>query len=353
MKRFSLPKEYCLWLVPSNGEGKVVKVRIQRSKILAIALAVLLLAGGLGFAGGDYARLQLARAKDYLWLQMVRSERDRLLRRNQNLHAEMEALRASNLKVLGYEQSIKQKIEALAALVEGTTAVTISKNRETFAARKGERAASELARRTDAGGVNVGGAEDGVGGLEVAPEAQARLSPRALQDHSFSMLYNRAESEADANLARLLDEYHQLLNSTPLGAPSEGFVSSGYGMRISPFSGKLAFHPGTDISAPYGTPVYATGDGVVTSVQRGAAYGLWVEIQHSSRLETRYAHLSAVTVKVGQRVRRGTKLGNVGNSGRSTGPHLHYEVRVDSASRNPRTFIELAERLTAIITPKA
>ncbi len=115
--------------------------------------------------------------------------------------------------------------------------------------------------------------------------------------------------------------------------------TSGFGMRW----GRM--HAGTDFAAPVGTPVYATADGVVVHAGWSSGYGRLIKIQHEFGIETRYAHLSAMRVSVGQKVSRGERIGDMGNSGRSTGSHLHYEVRVGGTAVNPMTFIKAANNV--------
>lgn len=116
-------------------------------------------------------------------------------------------------------------------------------------------------------------------------------------------------------------------------------LSSGFGMRIHPILKVRKMHPGVDFSAPKGTPVYATGDGEVRKVRSSfGGYGKQIEIDHGYGYVTKYAHLSAFNVKKGQKVKRGECIGYVGNSGRSTAPHLHYEVHKDRKKINPVHF---------------
>ena len=109
--------------------------------------------------------------------------------------------------------------------------------------------------------------------------------------------------------------------------------TSGYGQRW----GRL--HAGTDFAGPVGTPIYSTADGVVVHAGWSSGYGRLIKIRHAFGVETRYAHLNRIRVEVGQRVSRGDRIGDMGNSGRSTGPHLHYEIRVDGNPVNPMTYI--------------
>ena len=121
--------------------------------------------------------------------------------------------------------------------------------------------------------------------------------------------------------------------------PVEGRLGSGFGQREDPFNGEGKFHTGVDIEAPYGTPVRATADGDVSGASMGAGYGREVVLDHGHNFLTVYGHLSAMAVLPGQRVIRGQIIGYVGQSGRATGPHLHYEVRVNNVPVNPHKYL--------------
>ena len=110
-------------------------------------------------------------------------------------------------------------------------------------------------------------------------------------------------------------------------------------MRTHPVLGGRRRHKGVDLAAPKGTPIYATADGIVGHAQWLSSYGLYVEIAHGASLETRYAHMSRLAVAPGERVRKGDIIGYVGSTGRSTGPHLHYEVRIDGIAVNPIPYM--------------
>ena len=130
--------------------------------------------------------------------------------------------------------------------------------------------------------------------------------------------------------------------------PIEGPVTSSFGEREDPLNGEGAFHPGIDISAPWGTPVRATGDGEVTGASMGSGYGRQVVLNHGHDLITVYAHMSSVAVLPGQHVSRGQIVGYVGQTGRSTGPHLHYEVRVHNVPVNPHKYLRTTYEEAAI-----
>ena len=133
--------------------------------------------------------------------------------------------------------------------------------------------------------------------------------------------------------------------------PVEGPIASGFGVREDPINGEGAFHTGVDIDAPYGTPVRAAADGDVTGAAMGAGYGRTVVLNHGHDLLTVYGHLSAIAVVPGQNVTRGQVIGYVGQSGRATGPHLHYEVRVHNVPVNPHKYLRVTYAQAARLEP--
>ncbi len=154
------------------------------------------------------------------------------------------------------------------------------------------------------------------------------LSARAsLQEQSLQEVYE------------LLKDQQSLLSSTPSIWPARGFVSSHFGYRISPFTGLRQLHEGLDIAAPWGAKVIAPADGTVTFAGTDPSYGKVVIINHGYGVVTRYGHNSEILAKLGQRVERGDVIALVGATGRTTGPHLHYEVRVDGVPVNPNRYI--------------
>ena len=133
----------------------------------------------------------------------------------------------------------------------------------------------------------------------------------------------------------------QRMAAAPTLWPVEGPITAGFGERIDPFNGEGAFHRGIDISSPMGTPVIAPADGVVIFASMASGYGRTIEIDHAHDIMTRYGHLMGWAVSEGERVQRGQVIGYVGNTGRSTGPHLHYEVWVHGTPVNPHKFLRM------------
>jgi len=143
-----------------------------------------------------------------------------------------------------------------------------------------------------------------------------------------------------------------MIKSLPVAAPLESFeVSSPFGVREDPENGHAGFHTGIDLRAPYDSPVYATAPGVVTFAAYRNDYGKIVEIDHGNGITTRYAHLHAFTVSVGQRVAAHTQIGYLGSTGRATGPHVHYEVVVNGEPQDPEKFFGLARYVPAMTVP--
>jgi murein DD-endopeptidase MepM/ murein hydrolase activator NlpD len=162
------------------------------------------------------------------------------------------------------------------------------------------------------------------------------MSTRGKPPDAMSLRANEVLSALDElNLYRIAAE--QLPFSMPVR--SNFRLTSGFGYRRDPINGGRRLHAGTDFAGPRGTPIYAGGDGTVIFAGRQSGYGLMVEIRHPFGLSTRYAHMARIRVSEGQRVSRGDRIGDMGNTGRSTGTHLHYEVRRDGDPVNPMTFI--------------
>lgn len=160
--------------------------------------------------------------------------------------------------------------------------------------------------------------------------------------HEFLRQLNveaRLEEVRQQEIMHTLRNNQNILEATPSIWPTSGWVTSGFAWRTSPFTGKREFHKGIDISAPRGTPVYAPARGTITFTGRDGSYGLAIRLKHNASLSTRFAHLHRIAVKSGEAVTRGELIGYVGSTGRSTGPHLHYEVRLNGVPVNPKRYI--------------
>jgi len=172
------------------------------------------------------------------------------------------------------------------------------------------------------------------------PLHRQELAARKMQDFLSRLSESvRLEEVRQQDLLRILRENRDTLSSLPSIWPATGFVTSSFGMRSSPFGGGVRLHKGLDISNRTGTPIVATAQGEVILAARDGAYGLCVEINHGGGIVSKYAHLNKMTVEPGQWVKRGQVIGHMGSTGRSTGPHLHYEVRLNGVPVNPMRYI--------------
>lgn len=174
----------------------------------------------------------------------------------------------------------------------------------------------------------IGGAVDAASGYDYVSDRIEDLSSRIA----------RLDQQGLA-LERSMREKTRLLASTPSVWPIRGYIASGFGHRSDPFTGEIEWHQGLDITANPGTPVRSTADGVVLDAASSPTYGKVVAVSHGFGAVTRYAHLSRIDVRRGQRLRRGQVVGLVGNTGRSRSPHLHYEVWLDGRAQNPLDHI--------------
>ena len=183
-----------------------------------------------------------------------------------------------------------------------------------------------------------------------AASADVTEPVRDLQDNDFSngderfselfASWSALETAAPETPGAPIEIIERSTVSVPSRMPLNGSrLTSDYGMRDHPILRQRRRHTGVDLAAPVGTPVYATADGIVGRADWFSSYGLYVSIDHGADLETRYAHMSRLAVAAGDRVRKGDVIGYVGSTGRSTGPHLHYEVRVDGVAVNPIPYM--------------
>jgi murein DD-endopeptidase MepM/ murein hydrolase activator NlpD len=259
----------------------------------------------------------------YMWQQA---------KENETLHAENEALRA--------------RLEGLDLRLEGIDEV-IERVKQFDTKLRTITNVSDPERNLAMGPVG-GGGESERRDPALGPQSALRRDLLGPVDRSVGLVETRAqvgEKEAKSTehsvsqLSSYLEDQKAMLSSTPSRAPTRGFVSSIFGMRIDPFTGLAQMHAGLDFSANIGAKVTATADGLVIFTGVDGAYGKNIRVDHGNGLVTCYGHLSKIDVKTGQQVKRGQAIGAVGNTGRSTGPHLHYEVRLNGIPQDPHRFL--------------
>lgn len=193
-------------------------------------------------------------------------------------------------------------------------------------------------------------AEQRLAALGLNPRAMlASVDDRSAQGGPLIRLSTGADGSLDPRFQRLglslarMGALERSVRGLPQVLPASlEYISSGFGYRADPFTGAGAFHPGLDFRGPIGAPIYAAARGVVSFAGVRSGYGNCVEIDHGNGLITRYAHMSAFRTTVGKQVNPGEVIGLIGSTGRSTGPHLHFEVRIADRPVNPRPFLEAA-----------
>jgi murein DD-endopeptidase MepM/ murein hydrolase activator NlpD len=185
----------------------------------------------------------------------------------------------------------------------------------------------------------------GVGGLEPDLSRTETAYPDSVFstiDESIGQMLRQSELQMQSysEVITVLEKEREVRNSTPSIRPLKGgFLSSRFGRRMDPFIGEIVQHPGIDYRARTGSPVRSTASGVVSRAGRNGGFGLLLEVDHGNGFKTRYAHLSKILVRRGQKIDRGEVIGLVGNTGRSTGSHLHYEVLFRKVHRDPLQYV--------------
>lgn len=244
---------------------------------------------------------------------------------HQAVEGQLDFLAAETLKVERYQRELKKRADALDAVLKNLEVLDTSPE---FALRGGEEGF-------------------GIGGGEETESTEEQLVPRL--DLSLNRPGSVGDSFSQGAFSRVLlkdiDHKVSLLEELPLGMPVNGHVSSTFGPRRSPYSRRVQQHKGIDLAVARFSPVSATADGLVTYVGYRSGYGRVIRVEHSGRIETLYGHLQQSKVSVGDRICRGQVIGLAGSSGRSTGPHLHYEIIIDGIQRNPAPFLKLPSYL--------
>jgi murein DD-endopeptidase MepM/ murein hydrolase activator NlpD len=242
-------------------------------------------------------------------------------------------------------QSMREELKQQKAEVQSFALNLLDYKRQMFLLRDLDtklRRAVSLGPRDRAQQVLGIGGPDELGIQNLASMGEKKQEEALKEMHQELTQLKGAASKQEASIQMLIEYFEDkrsLYASTPSVWPVRGWVTSHFGIRTSPFSGIQKFHEGMDIAAQTGTPVMAPADGVVVKAGFGTGYGNLVEISHGYGMKTIFAHNSRLNVKAGQRVRRGDVVSYVGDTGSSTGPHLHYEVKVNGLPVNPVKYL--------------
>lgn len=330
-------------IITGNHRAPIKKLTISRSwihfSLFIFGLFVLIMLSMVG----DYFRLiaqnnenKILRLKN----EQMEMQYDRLITKLESLELQVERVK-----------SLSTKLKAITDVSDEDREMDLVFNTEP---RPGdtiypsEQEAEMAAERKSA---SLASSSGGVTGLSFFRWPILARSPNAIQSTStqfFSDLEvriwdsSKTAQNMELELNKLWDdlsERRDLLDYTPSIVPAIGWISSQFGYRNDPFTGRVILHKGLDIAASVGTPVMAPASGVVSYVGYESGYGKIVSIDHGFGVVTRFAHNSKVFVKLGQKVKRREKISAVGSTGRSTGPHVHYEVRVNGIPVDPKNYI--------------
>jgi murein DD-endopeptidase MepM/ murein hydrolase activator NlpD len=304
-----LRKKYYIIFVARDEEGRLQKVPVPLKYAYIFVAAAIIGAFTITGIAGSYTRMLLKTAR----FNQVRSEHEALRRDYKNLEqvAQQKDIQAASLGSLASEVTRFYGLRHARTEAAVTTA--------TLKAAKTPAAAPSSGQFTEA--------SYAISLSELYALRNSAVSGAATEGLRFS-LGEAASTDDWATLA-----------SSPMLWPVEGRVTSSFGEREDPFNGEGAFHSGIDIATSYGSAVHAPAEGVVVSAGFGSGYGREVVIDHGHGVTTIYGHLSGFSVVAGEHVTRGQVIAYVGDSGRSTGPHLHYEVRIHDQPVNPHKYL--------------
>jgi murein DD-endopeptidase MepM/ murein hydrolase activator NlpD len=308
-----LRKRYYILFVARDEDGRIRKIPLPLHYAYGFVAAALIGAFTIVGLAGSYTRM-LLKTESY---NQVRQERE-TLRKDYKQMAQ-----------IAHDRDVQ--VASLGALANEVTALYGLRQNRLGSAKPAAAASTAAAAPTPASLAQT----DDPSQQQVTKSIDQFY---ALRDEALSGRISRA---LEGGLSPSFAGDWTTLADAPSMWPIEGRVGSSFGQREDPFNGEGAFHSGLDIEAAYGTPVRAAGDGVVSGASMGAGYGREVVLNHGHDVLTVYGHLSAIAAVPGQHVIRGQVIGYVGQSGRATGPHLHYEVRVHNVPVNPHKYLRM------------
>jgi murein DD-endopeptidase MepM/ murein hydrolase activator NlpD len=301
------------FLVLDNSGAAARQFSLSKPVIGLLCLAAMMVAVGVGWVVADYTRLKQQALRTELYRRQIAGQQAELTQQRQQIQhfaGDINQLKSKLVDLNAFEK----KIRIIANL--------------------------ETSQDTEEGVFGIGGVmpSDLDAGLPLEERHGALI--REMHDQ-MAQLEVASEEQSDSfnNLLGDLEDQVNLLASTPAIRPTSGWVTSRFGQRISPFTGRKEFHRALDIATSSGTPIIAPADGVVSFVGKKRLFGRMLVIDHGHGMVTRYAHLQKMLKKVGDKVKRGDRIATVGMSGRTTGPHLHYEVHLNGVPVNPQKYI--------------
>lgn len=346
----------------SQGQVRFIKVtsRVQKLAAAAVVAALLVWATSMGVMSYLQYRAQADRLSLLEEQARVATAQERIKAYGQDLDGVVEDLTRRQEFLEAMNAALPEDVQADESdTVTDSSTEAAETVRKVSAAFPQARALAELEARqiayverlTRFADQRAARAAQALRQLGLNPAAMMALAERQAMGGPLEILATGADGEIDPRFERLglslarMSALERGLEAVPQVTPTSlalTSVSSGFGYRRDPFTGGAAMHSGLDFRGPIGAPIYAAADGVVSFVGRKAGYGNVVEIDHGNGLMTRYAHMSRFAARVGTRIEAGSVIGAIGNTGRSTGPHLHFEVRLNGRAVDPRPFLKAA-----------
>lgn len=311
-------KKLTIVLIP-DGNTATRQVRLPQALFHLAFFFGILVSAACGFVALDYLQLRALRQS----YQTVASENEGLKGEARVLMQNLEDVKGSLRRVQDYTTKLGELTSLKVKQFSKKTGIGPLSPEEYSSVKK----SAEAGRIAENGYVPLGLNLDKL----VFRPVLDRLAGinREATDHAFEL----------QRLLSTLSQQKSLLQSIPSAAPVDGWITSGFGVRVSPFTGEKTMHAGIDIAAPVGTPILAPADGVVIFTGAKAGFGNFIMIAHGYGVVSRYGHNHQNMVQPGQRVARGEQIATVGETGRSTGPHVHYEVMINGKVENPQKFI--------------
>jgi murein DD-endopeptidase MepM/ murein hydrolase activator NlpD len=306
-----MKKRIKIWF-HSGSDSDIKEFSIHKIGVLFFILFFLGAGGGLTFLGYDYYRLKTISFKNNALTQTIDSYRNDLQSQREQIQAF-----AKNIEVLKNQVDELSKLEGKVRLI------------------------ADIQKSGDSSGfIGIGGIPENDLDEDIPLEDRHNSLIREMhQQVNQTTLAAEQQALNFEDLIKHLEKKKNLLASTPSIRPVDGWITSKFGYRKSPFTGKRTFHSGLDISNKTGTKIIATANGKVSYAAPKAHFGKLVIIDHGYGRVTKYGHLQKILVKPGQAIKRGDVIALLGNTGKSTGPHVHYEVRINGVPANPLKYI--------------
>ncbi len=317
-----LRKRYYILFVARDEDGRVRKIPLPLQYVYGFVAAALIGAFTIVGLAGSYTRMLLKTES----FNQVRQD-------NQNLRKDFR-----HMAQVAHDRDVQ--VASLGALASEVTALYGLRQNRLISAKPAAAASAAAAPTPKSLAVT-----------DDVDQQNVKLSIDQFYALRAQAMSGRVTRALESGLSPSFGGDWTQLADAPSIWPVEGRVGSSFGEREDPINGEGAFHPGIDIEAPYGTPVRAAADGDVTGTTMGAGYGRQIVLDHGHDMLTLYGHLSAIAVVPGEHVARGQVIGYVGQSGRATGPHLHYEVRVHKVPVNPHKYLRTTYEQAATSEP--